>query len=73
MIPEKKEQAIDEAWVPLHLRVDVFLETNFLPLKKVVFRCFFKESIFQSNGRLLPIACHTYLESYDTQLSFGLS
>ena len=35
----QQEQAIDEAWVPLHLRVDVFLETNFLPLKKVVFRC----------------------------------
>ena len=25
------------------------------------------------NGRLSPVACHTYLESHDTQLSFGLS
>ena len=39
MIWGQKEQAIDEAWVPIHLRVDVFLDTNILPLKKVVFRC----------------------------------
>ena len=29
--------------------------------------------IFRQNGRLPPTARHTYLESYDTQLSFGLS
>ena len=29
--------------------------------------------IFRPNGRLPPTACHTHLESYDTQLSFGLS
>ena len=32
-----------------------------------------KESIFPPNGRLSPIASHTFLESSDTQPSFGLS
>ena len=34
---------------------------------------FLQESINLQNGHLSPIACHTYLESYNTQLSFGLS
>ena len=53
MIWGQQEQAKDAAWVLIHLSVDVFLEANFLP---------------QPNSRLSPIACHTYLESYDTQL-----
>ena len=38
-------------------------------LEMAVFRCFFGRNKFsRPNGRLSPIACHTYLESYDTQL-----
>ena len=46
MIWGQQEQAIAEAWVPIHLRVDVFLEANFLSLKKVVFRCFILKNRF---------------------------
>ena len=39
-----------------------------------VFRCFFGRNKFsRPNGWLSPIACLTYLESYGTQLWFGLS
>ena len=34
---------------------------------------FFARIYFWQNGRISPKANHTYLESYDTQLSFGLS
>ena len=35
---------------------------------------FLQKSILRPNGRLSPMSsCHAYLESYDTQLSFGLS
>ena len=37
------------------------------------FKVSLQESIFRQNGRLSPKACHTYLESYGTQLSIGLS
>ena len=47
---------------------------NILLLKKAVFRCFFGlNKFFRPNVWLSPIAYHTYLESYDTQLWFGLS
>ena len=37
------------------------------PQKNPFFRCFFWQNKFsRPNGRLLPIACHTYLESYGT-------
>ena len=37
------------------------------PQKNAVFRCFFGRNKFsRPNGRLSPIACHTYLESYGT-------
>ena len=49
-------------------------DADFLPPKNAVFRCFFGLNKFsRPNGQLLPTACHTYLESYNTQLSFGLS
>ena len=36
-------------------------------LEMAVFRCFFGRNKFsRPNGRLSPIACHTYLESYGT-------
>ena len=42
-------------------------DANFLPPKNAVFRCFFGLNKFsRPNGRLSPIACHTYLESYGT-------
>ena len=42
-------------------------DANIWPLKKAVFRCFFGQNKFSRlNGRLSPIACHTYLESYGT-------
>ena len=41
------------------------------PQKNPFFRCFFWQNKFsRPNSRLLPIACHIFLESYDTQLSF---
>ena len=40
---------------------------HILPQKNAVFRCFFGLNKFsRPNGRLSPIACHTYLESYGT-------
>ena len=39
-------------------------------LEMAVFRCFFGRNKFsRPNGRLLPIACHTYLESFMHQRS----
>ena len=36
-------------------------------LEMAVFRCFFgRNKFYRPNGRLSPIACHTYLESYGT-------
>ena len=37
------------------------------------FRDFFAIIDFPAKRSTFAIACHTYLESYDTQLSFGLS
>ena len=49
-------------------------DAHILPKKNAVFRCFFLLNKFsQPNGRLLPIASHSNLESYGTQLWFGLS
>ena len=42
-------------------------DADICPLEMAVFRCFFGRNKFsRPNGRLLPIACHTYLESYGT-------
>ena len=44
-------------------------DAHILPQKNAVFRCFFGLNKFsRPNGRLSPIPCHTYLESYGTQL-----
>ena len=44
------------------------------PAADSILFCFFGLNKFsRPNGRLSPIACHTYLASYDTQLQFGLS
>ena len=42
-------------------------DANICRLEMAVFMCFFGLNKFSwPNGRLLPIACHTYLESYGT-------
>ena len=42
-------------------------DADICPLEMAVFRCFFGRNKFsRPNGRLSPIACHTYLESYGT-------
>ena len=42
-------------------------DANIFRLEMAVFRCFFGRNKFsRPNGRLSPIACHTYLESYGT-------
>ena len=42
-------------------------DAHFCLQKNAVFRCFFGLNKFsRRNGRLSPIACHTYLENYGT-------
>ena len=42
-------------------------DADICPLEMAVFRCFFGRNKFsRPNGRLSPIACLTYLESYGT-------
>jgi len=42
-------------------------DADICPLEMAVFRCFFGQNKFsRPNGRLSPIACLTYLESYGT-------
>ena len=42
-------------------------DADIFRLEMAVFRCFFGRNKFsRPNGRLSPIACHTYLESYGT-------
>ena len=70
-------------WMPLTFHIANYTQNfsspkvrrcRFLATQKCHFRCFLGLKPFsRPNGRLLPIACHTYLESYSTQLYFGLS